>query len=115
MNQTEKTPRFARMLGEGLNESLLKVARVEHCLKDEWCHGSVVSTNAVCGLLEHGYTHQFMLPVPTRLFGFFSAVHDAYCCCNKLCVLCFDTTVLNVPSVKWCVFLVVRFFSCHSD
>lgn len=52
----KKTPRFARTLGKGLNESSLKVASVERCLKDEQSHGSVVSTNAVCGLLESWYT-----------------------------------------------------------
>lgn len=69
MIQTEKTPQFARTLGEGLNESLLKVASVEHSLKDEWSHGLVVSTNAVCGLLENGYTHQFTVSDPAVCFS----------------------------------------------
>lgn len=122
MNQTEKTPRFARTPGEGLNESLLKVARVEHCLKDEWSHGSVVSTNAVCGLLEHGFQHTPVYALcPDWTVCFFSPFHHAYRCCNKRCISyrfdriqpCWTSPTRNVRF--FLLVLVVLFFFCCRD
>lgn len=61
----------AHWLGEGFaNESLPEKAA---CLKDDWNHGSVVSTTAVCGLLQN---------TSSLCLGFFSSSHDAYKCFN---------------------------------